>query len=51
MARALNAGQEGEGPVFRAFYEISGLYLILVFIGRFLFANLFLGPPGLGFWM
>ena len=42
MSRALNAGQEGEGPVFRAAPAVSALYILVVLAGRFLFANLFL---------
>ena len=43
MARGLNAAQQEEaGPVFRASSEMLALYLLLVLVGRLIFANLFL---------
>lgn len=43
LSRALNAGSEGESPVFRASPAAFILFLVIVFVGKFLFANLFLG--------
>lgn len=43
MVRGLNAAQQQEaGPVFRASSEMLALYLLLVLVGKFIFANLFL---------
>ena len=44
MSRSVNAARElGQGPVMRASPEMFTIHLLVVLIGRFLFANLFLG--------